>query len=128
MRLLDPITRRSRPATGAVSPASNRWAAASIACGVTPILLLFLYQPFIAGALRHLFPTTYLGAYIEFLAVPLLLTVCAVGSGLMAMRRSARPPAKYAHFSLAMLAFALSLLDVGLFLVVWLPTVKEAHS
>jgi hypothetical protein len=128
MRPPDPPTRISRPAAQAFSRAAYGWAVVSLVCGVVPILLLFLYQPLIAVALRHLFPANGLGAYIDFLTVPLLLTAGAVGLGLAAVRRSARLPVGGAYFELAVLAFTLSLLDVGLFFVVWVPTVTAVHS
>ena len=128
MRPPDPPTRISRPATPVFSRAAYGWAVVSLVCGVVPILLLFRYQPLIVVALRHLFPADGVSVYIQFLAVPLLLTAGAVGSGLAAVRRSARLPVGGAYFELAVLAFTLSLLDVGLFFVVWVPTVTAMHS
>ncbi|MGH2515909.1 MAG: hypothetical protein ACRDHP_09675 [Ktedonobacterales bacterium] len=114
----------ARPSVGK----SNPWAIVSLVCAVAPILLLYLYHPIIIGALMNLFPDNYLGAAMDFLAVPLLLTLVALASGIAANIRAAHLPPRSARFGLSVSALSLSFLDVALFFIAWLPTVNEAHS
>lgn len=128
MRPAEPPALRPRPAVLSDSVTSNRWPFVSLACGVAPILLLLLYHPVIGDILQRLFPDANVGAYTDFLAVPLLLTAGAVGSGIAAVRRSYRLPRQRARFGLAVTALSLGVLDIGLFVVGWLGTYAVMHS